>query len=652
MAFLGIGKKKQPILPSLSFNNGQASLGTSSKTPRPALVGYGSPSGPNTLQVNPQNKSAVVQSNQSGALGPVLQQGATYGSTQINRPAPILGNTLQVGPGVGRAAGTPLPTAPKLSPTTSLSGTPTSPPVPSPSPTQGPSPSYSMQGSTGGGFSSYDPAVQASIKAKSDAAQASADAQRILPTSQPLGPTGTPPPPPNPTMPAGPSIIDQLRKRIGGLSAPGADEQALQDELAQFRGDAQLGIAGLEGQGRGIPLSLVRGQQAKLGEQAQLQEQTLMDRLAAMSSQRQAELAAAQNEYTIAANEQARQDQLTAPTSVGGSLIKFNPATGQYETVYSQAPQAQEPTAGIQEYEYAKQGGYQGSFLDYQAALQAQGASGGDSFSLSPGQVRYDANGNPIASVPATPSELSATDNRNLAFYNRALAAEADVQTALPNVNNLAQGVLPNFAQGSDYQQYVQAAGAWIKAVLRQESGAAIPPEEMNSYMKTYFPQVGDSAATIQQKAASRQQAINGLNVSGAGGGDEIDQFLDSFSSAPSTAGKGSIVSVPLGNKSVQVSDNIAQRLTMADADYFRATGRHIEVSEGLRSHERQSQLYNAYKNGTGGRAAPPGQSFHETGNAIDVSGDWKAAEPFLRKYGFLNNLADDRHHFSWGEFA
>jgi hypothetical protein len=53
-------------------------------------------------------------------------------------------------------------------------------------------------------------------------------------------------------------------------------------------------------------------------------------------------------------------------------------------------------------------------------------------------------------------------------------------------------------------QQYEQAAQAWIRAKLRKESGAAIGVDEMNQEYRTYFPQIGDTADVIAQKANAR----------------------------------------------------------------------------------------------------------------------------------------------------
>lgn len=51
----------------------------------------------------------------------------------------------------------------------------------------------------------------------------------------------------------------------------------------------------------------------------------------------------------------------------------------------------------------------------------------------------------------------------------------------------------------------------FIAASLRQDSGAAIPPEEMARQRRIYFPMPGDDEATIAAKRQARQRAIEGL---------------------------------------------------------------------------------------------------------------------------------------------
>ena len=60
-------------------------------------------------------------------------------------------------------------------------------------------------------------------------------------------------------------------------------------------------------------------------------------------------------------------------------------------------------------------------------------------------------------------------------------------------------------------QKYYQAAADWVRAKLRKESGATIPPDEMAQEIKTYFPIPGDYKETIRQKAAARKQAEAGM---------------------------------------------------------------------------------------------------------------------------------------------
>jgi hypothetical protein len=65
-------------------------------------------------------------------------------------------------------------------------------------------------------------------------------------------------------------------------------------------------------------------------------------------------------------------------------------------------------------------------------------------------------------------------------------------------------GYLQREAMTKEQQAYKQAADNWIRANLRKESGAAIPPEEMALEYETYFPMPGDTDLVIQQKAEAR----------------------------------------------------------------------------------------------------------------------------------------------------
>jgi hypothetical protein len=72
-------------------------------------------------------------------------------------------------------------------------------------------------------------------------------------------------------------------------------------------------------------------------------------------------------------------------------------------------------------------------------------------------------------------------------------------------------GSAGNMMLSPENQKAEQAQRDFINAVLRQESGAAIGASEFDNARKQYFPQPGDGAGVIQQKAANRKLAIQGL---------------------------------------------------------------------------------------------------------------------------------------------
>jgi hypothetical protein len=75
------------------------------------------------------------------------------------------------------------------------------------------------------------------------------------------------------------------------------------------------------------------------------------------------------------------------------------------------------------------------------------------------------------------------------------------IAASIPFVGGYAQ----RKAMTSEQQRYKQAADNWIRANLRKESGAAIPPEEMALEYETYFPMPGDGPDVIAQKAEARK---------------------------------------------------------------------------------------------------------------------------------------------------
>jgi hypothetical protein len=99
--------------------------------------------------------------------------------------------------------------------------------------------------------------------------------------------------------------------------------------------------------------------------------------------------------------------------------------------------------------------------------------------------------------------------------------------------------VLPTFAGGPNemQQQTDQGRRNFISAVLRKESGAAIPPDEYANEEKKYFPQVGDGPKVIKQKQEARNLAIESLKAqAGPSGVRQINQITGQ------TQGGGNVV--------------------------------------------------------------------------------------------------------------
>lgn len=344
-------------------------------------------------------------------------------------------------------------------------------------------------------------------------------------------PTATPYTPPQPN-----AVIEALRSKITNLSAPSAEEQALNDELAQLRGDAELGIANLEGQGRGIPLSLVRGQQAKLGEQAAIKEGTLMDRIAALSADRQNQLLAAQNEYTMAAAEQARQDAFTAPVTMGNSILQFDPATGTYKTLYSAPEQAAAPTSTIQEYEYAKQNGYTGSFVDYQTA-QAGSSGGATDFNELLSVTEAQTLGVPYGTTKGEAYGISTEKPLSAEMLKLQENAKSGLDSLSLIRGTIGDGNRPIIAN----QGYKAAEANLVDVIGRLRSGGAITVDEETRF-KSLLPSIRDSGQVASQKLDTLESLLNGVLQDQGSGGAQDDPLGLGFSGVGGDTNKAASV--------------------------------------------------------------------------------------------------------------
>lgn len=133
---------------------------------------------------------------------------------------------------------------------------------------------------------------------------------------------------------------------------------------------------------------------------------------------------------------------------------------------------------------------------------------------------------------------IKATEGQSKAagFLTRALRAnkvyeEQDIgarsligQTMAENVPGLLN-TLPAGVGNSPERQVADATqDDFIAATLRYESGAAIPPAEIEAQRRRYFPMPGDGEEVIREKSILRQTAIDALKASAGGVGDKAYQ--------------------------------------------------------------------------------------------------------------------------------
>jgi hypothetical protein len=117
--------------------------------------------------------------------------------------------------------------------------------------------------------------------------------------------------------------------------------------------------------------------------------------------------------------------------------------------------------------------------------------------------------------------------SKSAGFYNRMMDANSEIDNLfagkdgeLGTPDDLKTGDVYNWREyasdnvpfignaltSDNFQRAQQAQRNWVSANLRLESGAAIPPEEMEMEFKKYFPSYGDGDAVIKQKARARKK--------------------------------------------------------------------------------------------------------------------------------------------------
>jgi hypothetical protein len=197
------------------------------------------------------------------------------------------------------------------------------------------------------------------------------------------------------------------------------------------------------------------------------------------------------------------------PMVLGDGSRVYDPNTG--KIIVDQSPQSRPQPAEIAEYEYAKEQGFPGSFMDYQASKKGNGTS----LRVNPetGAVEFQQGGS------GNIKPLTESQSKDTVFATRAegaLGVFEPISDALTEIMGATVGQLPvvgNMIKSEKYQQAEQAGNEFLQAMLRKDTGAAITPGEQALYGKTYLPQPGDETDTLKQKSKSRRRALAGIKA-------------------------------------------------------------------------------------------------------------------------------------------
>jgi hypothetical protein len=221
-------------------------------------------------------------------------------------------------------------------------------------------------------------------------------------------------------------------------------------------------------------------------------------------------------------------------------------ADGSYELVSGTAPKESSTPSAVQEYQFAKSQGYNGSFQQWKesqkpaginvtygapvAGVNAQGepvffqpAKGGGAPAVIPGvspppreekaptesQAKASAYGSQMQSASQEFDQI-----QKEGFVPGATTAQAQVELAATPLRMLADPLA---------QRALQSQEQWAEAFLRYKTGAAATEGEVKRNINTYFPKIGETnPKVIEQKARMRKQAEQDVLKSAAPSGKQI----------------------------------------------------------------------------------------------------------------------------------
>lgn len=121
---------------------------------------------------------------------------------------------------------------------------------------------------------------------------------------------------------------------------------------------------------------------------------------------------------------------------------------------------------------------------------------------------------------PLTESQAkAATFKSQMEAAERELAgAKIDLASTRGQADVALAGGWTNFFATPEAQKARQAQEQWSESFLRFKTGAAATKDEVLLNVRTFFPQMGDSQAVVEQKRRARAQAMNDISMAAGSG--------------------------------------------------------------------------------------------------------------------------------------
>jgi hypothetical protein len=171
---------------------------------------------------------------------------------------------------------------------------------------------------------------------------------------------------------------------------------------------------------------------------------------------------------------------------------------------------------------------------------RSAGSGAGSGQGKPPSGYRWTDDGN-LSPIPGGPAEKPTETQRVTAGYADRMEQSAKELNKFGEEFNLnwweqkgsgigaksflgrLMGNFQNTLRSPEGQEYLAYANDWIRAKLRRESGAAIPPDEWQGEWETYFPAVGDSLEVLKAKAKLRAQAEKSMRATAGHGPSTLE---------------------------------------------------------------------------------------------------------------------------------